>query len=210
MGYFHRQKSSIFPVCFSVGILSLIITIVIIVIAHAHEAWHLWYSLLGCGYGVMLGVLSFGFKYLDISDDEQNNELIIAFGYNLPCFCGFNKIHIPYDLIIQYQPIQSRWYFPRGCRKCGATLFFNATGYGQCCSKGSANNDMIYMEVQERNKIHCCIREIVFSTNDRDNLMELLNSKDIRMLQVKDDNNDHNNHNEEREQELETIDVDMP
>ena len=209
MGYHHRQKTLIFPVCLSVGIVSLIITIIIILVAMAHEAWHLWYSLFGCLYGLMIGVLSFGFRYLDISDDEQNSELIIQFGYNLPCFFGFNKIHIPYDLIIQYQPIQSKWYFPRGCRKCGPTLFFNASGYGHCC-KQNGDDDMIYLEVQERNKIHCCIREIVFSTNDRDNLMELLNSKDIRMLQVKDDGD---NNNDSKEQELEiidTADVDMP
>ena len=212
MAYFHRQKTLIFPICFVIGAVSLIITISIMIIAITHNATHLWASMIGCWYGITIGILSFGFKYLDISDDEINNQLVIQFGYNLPCFCGYNKICIPYDLIIQYQSVQSKWYYPRGCRKCGPTLYFNAAGYGQdhCCHNGycgcclcpnyckqRSNHDMIYLELQKINKIHCCIREVVISTDDRENLIELLNSKDIRMLQVKDVNENEELNNDQ-------------
>ena len=223
MGYHHRQNTLIFPICFSIGIISLITAIILIIIAISLETMYLWQAMTGCWYGIIIGVISFGFKYLDINDDEINNQLIVQFGYNLPCFCGLNRICIPYDSIIQYQSIKSKWFYPRGCRKCGQTCYFNAAGYGQnhCCHNGyfgcclckdycnkQSNHDMIYLQLQENNNLKFCIREVMISTNDRENLMELLANKDIVMLQTKNSNDDIDDENIDPTtvtKELETI-----
>eukprot|EP01084_Bolivina_argentea_P133240 235120_1 len=207
MAYTHRQNTLMFPIMLSIGVISLIAAIILIIYAISADVVYIWQSMSIVGCGLFLGIFAFGFKYLQISDDGTNNQLIIQFGYNIPCFCGLNKICIPYDMIIRYQAIQSKWYYPRGCRKCGNTLYFNASGYGKnhCCHRccccqtyceERSNTDMIYVELHENNPLKCCIRDVMISTDDRTGLVDLFASKDVIMLQTKntdeidgDDNN---------------------